>query len=380
MESLRSAAERAGRAARALGGLSGHLAPGAPRAARPATCASRPSTAGSSRRHAHRCSNARRCRTADVRDVVLALSTMEGGRRHTRARVVPGPRRRRARGRVRGTARLRACARRQPRVRRGPAPRARPSFSPEATCRAGRRPARSIRRGRSRAFSFAEALEPLVRDAGPERILALRIVDPAMGSGAFLVAACRFLARAYEAALVRDGQLPRGGCLAGGSRRLPPAGGAALPLRRRPEPDGRSPGAAVAVADDARGREAAHVPGSPPAHGRQPGRRLAVRRRAPAAGPQASRRGRDERQLPLFDPAAAHGGCGRAFVPCATRSSGRSTTRRRSCAGRSGRWPSLATTGALQGVEDSRGPLVRRAGLAARRCPRACSTRWWTTR
>jgi hypothetical protein len=33
----------------------------------------------------------------------------------------------------------------------------------------------------------------------------LRVLDPAMGSAAFLVAACRYLARAYEAALVRDG-------------------------------------------------------------------------------------------------------------------------------------------------------------------------------
>src|SRR6202043_2326057 len=36
-------------------------------------------------------------------------------------------------------------------------------------------------------------------------ILRLRIVDPAMGSGAFLVSACRFLAAAYEAALIQTG-------------------------------------------------------------------------------------------------------------------------------------------------------------------------------
>src|SRR5207249_3969707 len=36
----------------------------------------------------------------------------------------------------------------------------------------------------------------------PEQILALRIVDPAMGSGAFLVAACNHLASAYENALL----------------------------------------------------------------------------------------------------------------------------------------------------------------------------------
>ena len=54
-------------------------------------------------------------------------------------------------------------------------------------------------------YLVRRTLGPLVRDATPDRILQLRIVDPAMGSGAFLVAACRFLAHAYEAALVRAG-------------------------------------------------------------------------------------------------------------------------------------------------------------------------------
>src|SRR6185312_1375957 len=54
-------------------------------------------------------------------------------------------------------------------------------------------------------YLVRRTLDPLVRDAAPDRILQLRIVDPAMGSGAFLVAACRFLAGAYEAALVRAG-------------------------------------------------------------------------------------------------------------------------------------------------------------------------------
>jgi hypothetical protein len=52
-------------------------------------------------------------------------------------------------------------------------------------------------------------LAPLVEDATPERILNLRILDPAMGSGAFLVAACRYLAGAYESALMRGGGLTR---------------------------------------------------------------------------------------------------------------------------------------------------------------------------
>ena len=48
-------------------------------------------------------------------------------------------------------------------------------------------------------------LHPLVDGASADRILQLRVVDPAMGSAAFLVSACRYLARAYERALVRDG-------------------------------------------------------------------------------------------------------------------------------------------------------------------------------
>jgi hypothetical protein len=56
-------------------------------------------------------------------------------------------------------------------------------------------------------FLVRRALAPLVRDASADKILSLRIVDPAMGSGAFLVAVCRYLAVAYESALIRDGTL-----------------------------------------------------------------------------------------------------------------------------------------------------------------------------
>jgi hypothetical protein len=54
-------------------------------------------------------------------------------------------------------------------------------------------------------FMVRRALAPLVADAGPDQILSLRILDPAMGSGAFLVAACRYLAVAYESALIQAG-------------------------------------------------------------------------------------------------------------------------------------------------------------------------------
>jgi hypothetical protein len=54
-------------------------------------------------------------------------------------------------------------------------------------------------------YLVRRTLAPLVHEASPERILSLRVLDPAMGSGAFLVASCGFLAEAYEAALVRTG-------------------------------------------------------------------------------------------------------------------------------------------------------------------------------
>lgn len=50
------------------------------------------------------------------------------------------------------------------------------------------------------------ALEPLVKGRTSEDVLRLRIVDPAMGSGAFLVAACRYLASAVEDAFIREGR------------------------------------------------------------------------------------------------------------------------------------------------------------------------------
>ena len=58
-------------------------------------------------------------------------------------------------------------------------------------------------------YLVRRTLAPLVRGRTPERILAIRVVDPAMGSGAFLVAACRYLADAYEAALIAEGTLVR---------------------------------------------------------------------------------------------------------------------------------------------------------------------------
>ena len=56
-------------------------------------------------------------------------------------------------------------------------------------------------------YLVRRTLAPLVQAATPDQILSLKVLDPAMGSGAFLVAACSYLAQAYEAALVREGAI-----------------------------------------------------------------------------------------------------------------------------------------------------------------------------
>ena len=59
-------------------------------------------------------------------------------------------------------------------------------------------------------YVVRRTLHPLVEGAPPERVLQLRVLDPAMGSAAFLVSACRYLAGAYERALIRDGAFAEG--------------------------------------------------------------------------------------------------------------------------------------------------------------------------
>lgn len=54
-------------------------------------------------------------------------------------------------------------------------------------------------------FLVRRSLSPLVCNQSADAILGLKIVDPAMGSGAFLVAACRYLAAGYESALIAEG-------------------------------------------------------------------------------------------------------------------------------------------------------------------------------
>jgi hypothetical protein len=56
------------------------------------------------------------------------------------------------------------------------------------------------------AFLVRRTLQPLVEGRGADEILKLRVLDPAMGSGAFLVATCRYLATAAEDARIREGR------------------------------------------------------------------------------------------------------------------------------------------------------------------------------
>ena len=53
-------------------------------------------------------------------------------------------------------------------------------------------------------FLVRQALEPLVEGKSSEEILEIKVLDPAMGSGAFLVAAVDFLAEKYKEALIRE--------------------------------------------------------------------------------------------------------------------------------------------------------------------------------
>ncbi|HUE86666.1 MAG TPA: N-6 DNA methylase [Vicinamibacterales bacterium] len=57
-------------------------------------------------------------------------------------------------------------------------------------------------------FLVRRALHPLVTGRSTEQILQLRVLDPAMGSGAFLVGACRYLSHAAERTTAAEGAVP----------------------------------------------------------------------------------------------------------------------------------------------------------------------------
>ena len=119
-----------------------------------------------------------------ARRLVLALSTMPGRAGSGRARIVY---------RDLGVEQLGAVYESvldyRPRVVRGPGVELLPG-------RGARKATGTFYTPRSiTTYLVRRTLSPMVAEATPDQILALRVLDPAMGSGAFLVAACRFLAR-----------------------------------------------------------------------------------------------------------------------------------------------------------------------------------------
>ena len=118
--------------------------------------------------------------------------------------------------------------------------------------------------------------EPILKQLGepptPEQILDLKVCDPAMGSGAFLVEACRHLGDELVKAWHAHKRVPTHPAGRGRSAARPPPGRPALPLRRGQEPDGRRPRQALALAGDAGEGPPVHVPRPRPALRRFAGR------------------------------------------------------------------------------------------------------------
>ena len=110
--------------------------------------------------------------------------------------------------------------------------------------------------------TFGPILERLGPNPTPEQILDLKVCDPAMGSGAFLVAVLPLPGRPAGEGLARtqcgsEGHPAR----RGRDPPRPPHRRPALPLRGGQEPDGGRPGQAVALAGDAGQGPSVHVPG-----------------------------------------------------------------------------------------------------------------------
>ena len=99
-------------------------------------------------------------------------------------------------------------------------------------------------------------LQPILARLGdsptPEQILDLKVCDPAMGSGAFLVEACRQLGEELVKAWHVHDRVPVIPPDEDGAAARQAAGRPAMPVRRGQEPHGGGPGEAQPVAGDAR--------------------------------------------------------------------------------------------------------------------------------
>ena len=119
-------------------------------------------------------------------------------------------------------------------------------------------------------FLVRKTLAPLVEGRTASEILQLRIVDPSMGSGAFLVAACGFLADCCEQAMIRDGHWPAAEVSAADRASLRRQVAERCLYGVDLQSDGRAARARVAVADHARSESAAHLSRSPSCRRQQP--------------------------------------------------------------------------------------------------------------
>ena len=226
-------------------------------------------------------------------------------------------------------------------------------------------------------YLVRRTLGPLVRDAAPERILQLRVVDPAMGSGAFLVAACRYLASAYETALVQ-----RGGCHASDIGEAERAAIRRTIAERCLYGVDLNPMAvqlarlSLWLATLAADRPLTFLDHHLQAGDSLLGAWLTSLRRPPPPAPAAA----DRRTLPLFDDAGARDAATRA-CRFASRSSRSRTTRSSRCARRSAR--SRRSIGATARSRNGSGSPIcgaRRGSRPTRRCRRQrsahCRTRF----
>ena len=250
---------------------------------------------------------------------------------------------------VRGSRRRTTGRRLRARARSGPA-----TGTPTATAepRPDRPRGRTSRGGRRKTtgsfytprslteYLVRRTLAPLIHGAGPDRILSLRIVDPAMGSGAFIVAACRYLAAAYEAGARRRRRRRARRHFRRRPRRLPTRRRAALPLRRRHQPDGGAARPAVALARHARGRPSADVSRSSASSRQQPASAPGVENlsRQPSGGRRRS--SQRSAPLPLFDDEPTLPGCG-SRSPRARPSPTSLAIPSQRCAPRNARWREL---------------------------------------
>ena len=289
-----------------------------------------------------------------------AVDAAGGRSRGARAHRLSRPRRRAARRRLRNAARLRSRGRR-------------PSAGADAGLATVTLRGIGVRKATGTFYTpqpiadylVRRTLGPLVRDAAPDRILQLRIVDPGDGQRRVPRRRLPLSGRRVRAALVRDRRLPRratsatpsaprsgarspsAACTASTSTRWPCSSRACRSGWRRSRPTGRSAfsitGCRSATACSARGSPACAAP--------------------PRSPRRVARGARRRDALPLFDDdAVARGAARGAAGPLLARGDAQRHARAGAREGAGVRRADRATRRAVA-MEAGRRPLVRAHGL-----------------